>query len=178
MAYQEIMRNASTAVILIDLYDNSRNSLVHPLASNGKDDLFDDITTLLDYSEQNAWPVVITKYESMFSRTLREIRSHPAFDSAVKIDKPDVDAFEGTDLGHFLSRHRIKLLIVGGYSLPECVSATAKAALEKGYGTMTAQTILFVDALQMADLSWIEEDFGFSKTFKNVDDLVKESMLH
>lgn len=178
MVHQGLIQDASTAVILIDLYDKNRNSLVCPLAGNDKDGLFDDITRLLDYSEQNAWPVVITKYESMFSRTLREIRLHHAFDSAVKIDKPEVDAFEGTDLGGFLSSHGIRFLIIGGYSLPECISATARTALEKGYGTMTAQTILFVDALQIADLSWVEQDFGFSKTFKNVDDLVQQSMLH
>jgi streptothricin hydrolase len=43
------------------------------------------------------------------------------------------DGFSGTDLGSILTGHRVSRIVIAGVMSEMCISATARAALERGY---------------------------------------------
>ncbi len=54
------------------------------------------------------------------------------------IRKTSDDGFQGTDLGRVLIRHRISRLAIAGVLSEMCVSATARTAIERGFGVVLA----------------------------------------
>ncbi|WP_411906220.1 isochorismatase family protein [Rhizobium mayense] len=60
----------------------------------------------------------------------------PPLSGEVVIRKTEDDGFDGTDLGAILTAFGVRNLVICGVLSDMCVAATARAALERGYGVL------------------------------------------
>ncbi len=60
----------------------------------------------------------------------------PALSGEVVIRKTEDDGFDGTDLNAILTAFGVKNLVICGVLSEMCVAATARGALERGYGVL------------------------------------------
>ena len=60
----------------------------------------------------------------------------PPLSGEVVIRKTEDDGFEGTDLDAILTAFGVKNLVICGVLSEMCIAATARAALERGYGVL------------------------------------------
>lgn len=75
----------------------------------------------LDEPHQDGWELFFPVQESEREVVIREAKD---------------DGFDGTPLAEVLAGHEIKRLAIGGVMSEMCVGATARAALERGFGVV------------------------------------------
>ncbi|ASW05159.1 isochorismatase [Rhizobium sp. 11515TR] len=126
------------ALLVVDV----QNAFVHgPSAVPGHAMLRSAVEALLDRA-RSAWTPVIFLQSDGPAGALDEPfqpgwKLHfPPLSGEVVIRKTEDDGFEGTDLDSILTAFGVKNLVICGVLSEMCVAATARGALERGYGVL------------------------------------------
>ncbi|MCX6819036.1 MAG: isochorismatase family protein [Candidatus Aenigmarchaeota archaeon] len=171
-----------TAVMLVDLFERDRNALGLPYIKNLSQSPFDDLIKLLDYSDINDLPIIITTQKLVMQTDhLCEIKNHPIYRKANIFDKYGLAAFSNLELDIYLKELGIRNIILGGYHLALCVRATAGNGMDLGYSTISAKTILYNsisdNKFSKDELASTAEKY-FTRLYNNVDELAHGLCLH
>ncbi len=126
------------ALLVVDM----QNAFVQgPSAVPGHVMLRSAVEALLDKA-RSAWaPVIFLQNDGPAGALDEPLRPgwklhFPPLSGEVVIRKTEDDGFEGTDLDSILTAFGVKNLVICGVLSEMCVAATARAALERGYGVL------------------------------------------
>ncbi|WP_245410715.1 isochorismatase family protein [Rhizobium sp. JAB6] len=126
------------ALLVVDI----QNAFVQgPSAVPGHVMLRSAVKVLLDKA-RSAWaPVIFLQNDGPAGALDEPLRPgwklhFPPLSGEVVIRKTEDDGFEGTDLDTILTAFGVKNLVICGVLSEMCVAATARAALERGYGVL------------------------------------------